>query len=227
METVDQIETIVSSMTPTVEIDSVVDNGDGTQTLSMCNTYWIRRFMTITIDGNDYEVSSFVGNVSVTIPDSPLVTADSFVLQAPFYFHGTPRQVNNEWMIENDENLKYPLVYLVENRPDSFFNDEDSRLKDASLQIFFLDSFADNDDEVDEHYTNVVKPLIASHNYFVDLLNADPQILPFDYVKTNRVKVGVDSTNQGNTSKIFKDGLNAVEFVSTVTWRKVNDDCSC
>ena len=87
MQTVDFIEDIVNEMTPTVDIDSVVDNGDGTQTLTMCDTYWIRKYLIVTIDGTDYEVQDFVKDTSITIP-TPLVTVDSFTLKAPYYFHG-------------------------------------------------------------------------------------------------------------------------------------------
>lgn len=226
MLTVDFIESIVSQMTPTIEIDSVVDNGDGTQTLSVCDTYWIRKYLTITIDGNDYDVSSFVKDTSITIPSSPLVTADSFTLTAPYYFHGSPMQVNNEWMIQKNEANKYPLIYLVEALTDSYYDELDSKDRDASLRIFFLDSFTNKDDEVDAHYTNVIVPLNATVSHFVDLLKSDSTTLPFSYDVVNRVKVGIYTTNQGNTNQIFDDPLDGVEFVSTVTLMKSND-CKC
>ena len=104
MLTVDFIESIVNQMTPTIEIESVVDNGDGTQTLTVCKTYWMRKHMVVTIDGSEYKISSFVKDESITIPDSPAVTASEFTLQAPYYFHGTPMQVNNEWSIRKVDN---------------------------------------------------------------------------------------------------------------------------
>ena len=227
METVDFIEGIVDSMTPTIEIDSVVDNGN-TQTLTICNTYWIRKFLPVTIDGITYVVDSFIKNTSITIPKNlttqPLVTVDSFILQAPFYFHGTAISVNNEWIRENNEDNKYPLIYLVESMTEFIYDRDSSKEKDSPLRIFFLDSFASNDDEVDAHYTNVIAPLISMKSKFVDLLNNSPEIDPFDYNITNRVKVGVETTNKGNTSQIFGDPLDGVEFVSTVTF---NRDFSC
>ena len=226
MLTVDFIENIVSQMTPTIEIDSVVDNGDGTQTISVCDTYWIRKYLTITIDGNNYDVSSFVKDTSITIPSSPLVTVDSFTLSAPYYFHGTPMQVNNEFLIQKNEANKYPLIYLVEVVTDSYYDELDAKDKDMSLRIFFLDSFTNKDDEVDAHYTNVIVPLNASLSHFVELLKSDSTTLPFSYQVINRVKVGVYTTNQGNTSQIFEDPLDGVEFVSTVTTMKSND-CKC
>ena len=81
-------------------------------------------------------------------------------------------------------------------------------------------------DEVDAHYTNVIVPLNASLNYFVELLKSDSTTLPFSYDVINRVKVGIYSTNQGNTTQIFDDPLDGVEFVSTVTLMKSND-CKC
>jgi hypothetical protein len=226
MLTVDFIESIVAQMTPTIQIDSVVDNGDGSQTLSICDTYWIRKYLDITIDGNSYVVSSFIKDTSITIPSTTLVTVDTFVLTAPYYFHGSPMQVNNEFMISKKDANKYPLIYLFESLTDSHYNELDARDKDTNLRMFFLDSFANKRDEVDAHYSNVIVPLNASLNYFVELLKSDSTTLPFSYDVTNRVKVGTYSTNEGNTSQIFDDPLDGVEFVSTVTLMK-SDECKC
>jgi hypothetical protein len=224
--TVDFISSIVTSMTPTIEIDSVVDNGDGTQTISVCDTYWIRKYLTVTINSIDYVVSSFIADTSFTIPSTTLVTSDSFVLTAPYYFHGSPMQVNNEHIAIKNSANKYPLIYLVEALTDRHYDEEDSKDKDMSLRIFFLDSLDSKNDEVTEHFTNVVKPLNASLNYFVDKLKSNSTTLPFSYDVTNRVKVGTYTSNKGNTEQIFSDPLDGVEFVSTVTVLK-STSCKC
>ena len=72
----------------------------------------------------------------------------------------------------------------------------------------------------------MIKPLSASLDYFVDMLKSNPTTLPFSYDVINRVKVGIYSTNQGNTSQIFEDPLDGVEFVSTVTTLK-STNCKC
>jgi len=226
MLTVDFIEGIVDDMTPTITIYGVVDNGDGTQTLTTCDTYWIRKYLDITINSVEYSVLSFVKDVSITISSTTLVTSTSFVLTAPYYFHGSPMQVNNEFLIKKNEANKYPLVYLVESLTDNHYEELDGKDKDMNLRIFFLDSFANKNDEVDAHYTNVIVPLNASLDYFVELLKSNSTTLPFSYDVTNRVKVGVYSTNQGNTSQIFEDPLDGVEFVATVTTLK-STNCKC
>ena len=226
MLTVDFIEGIVDDMTPTITIESVVDNGDGTQTLTTCDTYWIRKYLDITINSVEYSVLSFVKDVSITISSTTLVTSTSFVLTAPYYFHGSPMQVNNEFLIKKNEANKYPLVYLVESLTDNHYDELDGKDKDMNLRIFFLDSFANKNDEVDAHYTNVIVPLNASLDYFVELLKSNPITRPFSYDITNRVKIGVYSTNQGNTSQIFEDPLDGVEFVATVTTLK-STNCKC
>jgi len=226
MLTVDFIEDIVDDMTPTITIESVVDNGDGTQTLTTCDTYWIRKYLDITINSVEYSVLSFVKDTSITISSATLVTSTSFVLTAPYYFHGSPMQVNNEFLIKKNEANKYPLVYLVESLTDNHYDELDGKDKDMNLRIFFLDSFANKNDEVDAHYTNVIVPLNASLDYFVELLKSNSTTLPFSYDVTNRVKVGVYSTNQGNTSQIFEDPLDGVEFVATVTTLK-STNCKC
>ena len=226
METVDLIETIVSSMTPTITIDNIVDNGDGTQTIYTCNTQWIRPFLTVTINSVDYVVSDIDYNVSFTIPTTPLVTVASFTLQAPYYYHGTPIQVNNEWVIKNLDSEKYPLVYLIEPMSEFFYDEEVAEDKDSPLRLLFLDSLSSNTYEVTQHYDSSIKPLVSSCLYFVELLKNNTYTNPFSYTKTNRVKVGVESTNKGSTSQIINDPLNAVEFVGTVTWLK-STNCLC
>lgn len=226
MLTVDFISDIVTSMTPTIDIDSVVDNGDGTQTISVCNTYWIRNYLTVTIDSVEYNVSSFVKDTSFTIPSGTLVTATSFTMTAPYYFHGSPMQVNNEHIAIKDSANKYPLIYLVEALTDSHYDELDGRDKDMGLRMFFLDSLNSKNDEVNQHFTNIVKPLNASLDYFVELLEENALTLPFSYDVTNRIKVGTYTTNQGNVAEIFNDTLDGVEFVSTVTLNK-STVCEC
>lgn len=224
--TVDYISDIVDLMIPSITIDSVVDNGDNTQTLTMCNTYWIRKYLTITIEGVDYVVSSFVKDASITINKGTLVTATTFTMTKPYYFHGSPMQVNDEHIAIKISANKYPLIYLVEALTDNFYDELDGKDKDMGLRIFFLDSLDSKNDEVDEHFTNVVKPLNASLDYFVELLQENALSLPFSYDVTNRIKVGTYTTNQGNTAEIFSDTLDGVEFVSTVTVLK-SDSCIC
>ena len=85
-------------------------------------------------------MQDFVKDTSITIP-TPLVTVDSFTLKAPYYFHGSPMQVNNEHLvIKNDEN-KYPLVYLVEVLTDSYYDELDAKGKDMGFENIFLRLF--------------------------------------------------------------------------------------
>ena len=225
--TVDFISDIVSSMTPSITIDSVVDNADGTQTVNVCKTFWIRKYYTVSINSVDYVVSSFVKDTSFTIPSATLVTSTSFNLVAPYYFHGSPMQVNNEHLSIKISANKYPLIYLVESLTDKHFDELDSKDKDMSLRIFLLDSLDSKNDSVDDHFTSVLKPLNAMLDYFVELLEGNSYTLPFSYDVTNRVKVGVYSTNKGNTEKIFSDPLDGVEFVSTVTTLKSTNCINC
>jgi hypothetical protein len=129
-------------------------------------------------------------------------------------------QVNEEKLAIKNDNNKYPLIYLVESLTDSYYDELDAKEKDMGLRIFFLDSFNSKNDEVDAHYTNRIVPLNASLDYFVELLKVNSYTLPFSYNVTNRIKVGVYATNQGNVNEIFSDPLDGVEFVSTVSLLK-------
>ena len=96
------------------------------------------------------------------------------------------------------------------------YNDEDYELLKEQV----------TQEKVNKHFTNIVKPLNASLDYFVEKMKDNALTLPFSYDVTNRIKVGIYTSNKGNTEQIFSDPLDGVEFVSTVTLNKSNV-CEC
>lgn len=221
MNTVDFIGSIVNKMTPTIDILSTVDNGDGTFTITVKNTYWIREFLPLSIG----VVTAFTQDVDITVKTTVSPTG-SFILQAPFFFHGTPIATNNEWVIKRKEKDKYPLVYVVEPLSEEFQDELSSIEKISSLTILFLDITFLKKDTV-ENYESSINPLEEMVKFFVDLLENEGLVLTFSHGQKNHVKVGVETTNKGHTSKILNEPLNAIEFTSTLSIMESNKCINC
>ena len=60
IETVDVVGDLVAQMDTTVKINAIVDNADGSYTISTCNTKYLRPCTFFDVDGVTYEVTDGV-----------------------------------------------------------------------------------------------------------------------------------------------------------------------
>ena len=113
--TVNIVRELVSLMKFPFTIKSVVDNADGTYTLTTGSTHYLHKGSNslLTIDGNEYEILEVVINQSVKVKGSVIPVASTFNLPVPYFFHGTIRQTNTELSEELDMAKKTPMVYLL------------------------------------------------------------------------------------------------------------------
>jgi len=90
VETVEIIRDLVTVLVTELTGSSAwVDNSDGTFTLPICRTYWLKAQDVITVDGTDYTVTNVTRDTSVTVTAASVPTALTFYLDAPSFYHGT------------------------------------------------------------------------------------------------------------------------------------------
>jgi len=185
-QTVNIIEDLVSALDVVFEIDAVIVNTVSYTLESKC-TWWLSIGDTVTIDGFDYTIESFVINESITIlpvGSSPAPTATSFDISAPNYIHGTLKMAANEVDATLDKTILAPFVYLFEVIRDRKNTDKDSMIdREVDLRIFFLNTANTSDWLTDDHYLNLIDPMqqmvdlfmknIENNKLFTDELNYD------------------------------------------------------
>jgi len=165
---VDIFRTAIEDLGQTISVDSVVDNGNGTWTLNVQNTKWLRpyannqsRSTKVTINSVDYDITEVVYNTSITLTTATdLSSVTSFSIQAPVYINGTQLAVGKERGNSQFKWTQYPFVWLVE----PFIADEskDRRSIIASspdLTLLFLDSDNKTDWTTADRYSRVIKPM--------------------------------------------------------------------
>lgn len=165
---VDIFRTAIEDLGQTISVDSVVDNGNGTWTLFVQNTKWLRpyadnmsRSTKVTISAVDYNITSLVYNTSITLTTATdLSSVTSLIIQAPIYINGTQLAVSKERGNVLQKWTEYPFVWLVE----PFLADEnkDKRSIIASspdLTLLFLDGDNATDWSTNDRYTKVIKPM--------------------------------------------------------------------
>lgn len=211
----DIIEEIVALMTPTVEITDVVTSGSQ-HTLSVCNPYWIQRGMVLTINGNDYTVTSVTYPNTVVVTGSAPITVTSFTLTAPYFFHGTPLATSEEMEQIPDAADKTPMVWMMEGYTDrNFYDDRNPYDRELTCRLFGLTQKLEESETTDQAYDGCIEPMRRMMEYFVERINGVPGTANLDdfiYDFIHYAKFGVYITMKGTPKALFADNLGGVEL---------------
>jgi len=225
VETVDIIRDLVALLRLKVTIDSVTDNANGTYTITTCDTRHIQTGMPITIDTVDYVVKSFVKDTSFVLEGDSIVTASSFFLDAPKFWHGSILETNKNLTGILDMNEKVPMVYLRRPYRDSF-NEADSAIeRDSDVTLYFLceDVFKDDIDKRDIECIYTMRSLLYS---FVEMLRRNKYIGEIgSFQVENKEKFGVVNS-KGTEKVLFDTPLSGCELNISIPI-KINYQCKC
>jgi hypothetical protein len=226
----DLLEQVVAGVDPSMQVTDSMDNGDGTQTITVCDIKWTEPGRTFTIGPDTYTIESLdPDNRTITVsPAAPLIAAPStFNLYQPFFFHGTPIQTSEELQERNDATQKTPMVYLMENMTEAIDDNDESNIDRVSnLRIFFLTQGDFDKWQTEDFYANAIRPMRRLLENFVAELR---QTSRFDtrelgYEVTNHARFGVYISNRGVEKSLFLDNLSGVEMTVELTVLK---DLSC
>jgi len=213
-ETVDIIEDILYEMNRTFVVDGVIQEGGDVYTLLTCDTLYLHELKDITIDGNEYRITSVLHNTSITITGDVLPNVDSFEIPLPTYFHGKAIDTNAELDMVDDKETITPLVYLTETYTDRMYPNDQLKERDVDLRIFFLTTANYDDWLTNEHYDKVIRPMRNLVYNFIETLDKSKIIGKFAsyYDLTNHAKFGIFILRKGATQRIFDDNFSGVEL---------------
>jgi hypothetical protein len=212
--TPDILSAVVALMRPTVEIQEVVTTGT-THVLTVCNAFWIHQGMRLTIDSIVYRVTGIQYPNTITLEGSAPVAVESFVMPAPFFFHGTPIATNSDLSQIEEAKDKTPMIWLMEGYVDN--NDFGWRSpfdREITARVFGLTDPVDPTQQTPEAYTNAVEPMQRMMQYFEEVLNAQQKWFNTDDLGIEfrqYPKFGVYLTSKGVEKSMFRDNLSGVE----------------
>lgn len=232
MEIHEYISNLVSKIGPTITIDSIVDNGDSTYTLTSCNTYYLKEAKTVTIDAIDYKVKSVINNTSFVISGSVLPTADSFALYTPFFFHGTPIAIQKELsqIVKGSEKTPVFLLHEIVREQNNSRNFESVIEKEVDVQLFVMDTSKFEEWNTDTHYNRCIVPMRSLLELFIDEMVADKKLfdtLEMDYEVIPRANFGQFTDSKGNLTELYTDYFSGNQLNITIKVRKQQCVVSC
>jgi hypothetical protein len=234
-ETVEILKDLVETITLKVSgKDGAVwvDNLDGTYTLEVCKTYWFTvgdRFEDSVLLGIYHTITEVVKDTSITISSSMLPTNNEATLPTPLFYHGTIIAGTNELTnIRNHETESKPIIYLLEQFDETYFNEESSYDRISNLRLFFLlDSSYSW--ETPEHYTKVINPIRTLVNYFIDTVIKGNKLFDSEEIQeidtTTRVRFGVYTSDRGTLVKALNEDYSGIEIRFSLPMFKPNVCC--
>ena len=171
------IEELIASLRETSPITVVLDNGNGTFTLTTDSLESLvdGDFVTFMAGTEKYQISN-VGSLKFTVTAGAGFNPTSWTACNPWYFHGTARRMNAEYTADNDINdlSNGQFVFFMEVQTDTLQNDPMSNLlQESEIRIFFMKRTNIIDNDSDDFWTDDISPMQILANEFIEAINTD------------------------------------------------------
>lgn len=204
------VETIVSQMTPVITITANVAEGSYWK-LSMCRTYWMRKDMRITIDGDTYRIRSMVKDEYIIVSGTAQPGVTTFQLLAPIFWHGSHRKVNAERVTDGyDKSREFVYLPIPEVRE---LDEDDAEVQyEATIRPLFLLPYDKRYDKIDLQQSMYIEPANEMADYFYEVLetlDSYYEIQP-GIIRREWMNFG-DEAVWGKDKLIFNQDLSGVE----------------
>jgi len=160
-----------------------------------------------------------------------LVSFNQSVVFAPivYFFHGTPIAIGAELDKIQDAGNKTPMVWMMENFQERFYDDPLLRLeRETTLRLFFLTQANHRQWVTQQAYDHCIAPMRRLMELFVEEIKNDGtyDVTDLNYSVYNYAKFGVYINEKGMPTNKFADNLSGVEM-SFVLKRYKPDCCDC
>lgn len=222
---IDVLSNIVSRMTFPIEYKTITSTATSVTLFGICDIRHIQPNRMIAIDSVNYRVTAYavVGTgFSVTIskttgqPDPP--DSGTFNLYTPKFFHGTPIQQETEFTKIQNQQLKTPMIYLMEPFTSKIDNSWESSIYSRTPVTLCFLTEANLTTTTDEIQYNAVKPM---YNLCQDFIAQMMEARMFwtdeiQYNITHHTKFGINIRESGTKKTLFTENLSGVSLDITL-----------
>lgn len=228
--TVNIVRDIIEGMTPQSAIYSIIETSTGSHIweIEFCNSLWVRPNSKVTIGGTEYKVLSIdYVEYTFTVGSTLAPSGAYFTLPVPFYFHGTPENVNKELVTLKLPYSKFPMIYLYENFREKIVRDELSSIeRESALTFCFLDEASFENWTTDDFLYKAQLPMMQLADYFIQELEDSPRVgLLEDGSQAYPSEFNIVITRNGKKETTFTDPLSGCVLEQTIPFMK--QDCVC
>lgn len=213
-DTIKIFRTFTESLTFPINIKSIINNNDGTLTLTVCELIHAQPGFEVTIETASYLITAIDDDLNtITVKGTTPITVTTFDLYKPFFFYGHPIQTGMELAKESEVNIPHvPMVYF---RPDKDVDNNDITPinKEANGELYFLTKSNTLQWLNEQTYNEGVRPMRRLQEYYVDRM-IEQGVSIFDIIPAGHEfsvsdypKFGVYITEKGTQQNKWTDQL--------------------
>lgn len=230
----DVLSNIVSRMSFPIEYRAMTYTDTTVTLFGLCDIGHIQPNKVVTINGLNYTVLSYgedIVNYKVTLKKAASQAAPpesgTFYLYTPHFFHGTPIQQETELSHIKNQQLKTPMIYLMEPYTSKIDNSWESSIYSRSkVTICFLAEADIHKLKTDDLQYTAVKPMFnLCQDFIAKLIEARmfyTDELTYDI--TYHSKFGINVKDAGTKKTLFTENLSGVSLDITL---ELYTDQSC
>lgn len=224
---VDIVEELVSRIDNTITAKSIVDNGDGTFSLMVCNI----KYATIRTIINGIPILDIInhGTHYEILLDTDVEPVAPFELNSSKYYHGTAIGVNQTIIsLQSDPSRPsfYPMVYFPDTLRGTIYSKYTPEM-DAECRLIFAVNYdrAWNDEQVKEICIN---PMLRLLSLFKEAVNKDKSVLADNYRVIQYYRLGEKVESKGTISNAINDHCSGivVDF-NLIVYPSFQCECCC
>lgn len=214
-EFTDILNTLISSMSFPVVINTATDNNDGTFTLVCDDIYFAQPGFAVTINAVSYTIDSIDQSTETLVVTGvgAITSGDTFNMYTPYFYHGTPIATGQELQNQQNASAKTPMIWLWENFTEDYYDEFSALERDVDCELFFLTQADFELWETEDAYANAIKPMKRLADLFIEAINSDTANFYFNasrYKSENYSKFGVFIRDKGTSKNLFADKLSGV-----------------
>jgi hypothetical protein len=198
-----------------------------TSYISVCSVKWARIGKYVIDDnGTQFPIIDINYGASLITVSGSFETPNG-TLYLPFYFYGTPMQVNSEWgAVTKIEVDKIPFIWLIEPLNENPFGRESALERTSEIRLLFVDGRFSTNWKVKDIHEFRIQSLLNMVEEFKESVNNNRIFQRVtDYRTKTLTKLGSES-EQGFLKNILDANLTAVELRFTLPIYKGNN-CKC
>lgn len=222
----DILQDVISEMNFEIDVKTVLDNEDGTYTLTVCDLKHLQLGFALEIDSEDYTISEVdYEDKTITITGTVLPPTGVFDLYEPQFYHGTIIQTNNELSRIVNVSDKTPMIYLYESFDERFnLQKTDAIERVSDVKIFFLTQANFEDWVTEDYYNHALTSMRYLLDNFLYTLDRNSEIGRIEtYDARNHTKFGLFLTDKGYELNYFNDQLAGIELNISLPIKR--DEC--
>ena len=213
------VRTLLNSLDLSGEVLTVSADGTNT-TITVGNSYHLRKSLLLSIEGNDYTVVSVnAQSNTIVIEGVPTINVgDAYKVPNPFFFHGTNYLVSTDFDLKHDED-RLPMFYMEKNIRERWGGRGSNLAATPDFRFVFADhaDYADwlPDDFNSERIIGLKRLAWAFRQHILEYTGfATSSIDGFDIEAFD--KFGIYRRNKGAVENLFNHTLSAVGMLVTI-----------